>query len=529
MVYMQLFSMAVMDSEITKPFLLQHLMAGFLDWKVKPDVSDLHESLILMKKFNLGCLFPLERRVLSRVMIEAGDIGESDADNGGKPLTFKRSKRLITAEPQTREFLGENSVKSGMLKRSYASSSGSDEVSPASKRQTRSRRDLEQCELLSPNRSDSEHVSLSSKLHALKKRKANPQTREDFLLSDSILKGDNRALRNNESIGECIAGHLEVESVNMERASTSADDQGLEISYNPDEAGGKLEIDNMKNRITKIMRESLNDAEYGRKQRKEHVYLVEPLPTIRKLWGSTFVVRQALDCLDKGGTLEEAQNICSKELLMDFFVNEASLREYGVSQFLPTVTKQKEVADRINYYAHDGDTVVEICSQAADYLSLLKERLTILGKLCNHKRFMINQSQSQDIKEWMNLEGLPTGSKLLVCLSLSFALWGEQSNKILDYALELKPKLIVLIAPLFSRRLEEHKSYNLVWVDAELLQNEVLWPWGLMDVPSTDIDKRKGASPTVFLWSRTDWTTKHRQIASRFGHIKRSVSSSLKG
>lgn len=142
---------------------------------------------------------------------------------------------------------------------------------------------------------------------------------------------------------------------------------------------------------------------------------------------------------------------------------------------------------------------------------------------------MIDQSQSLGVKDWMNSEGLPTGSKLLICLSLSFASWGEHANKIVDYALEFKPKLIVLIAPLFSRRLEEHTSYNLIWVDRELLQTEILWPWGLMEVASTGLDNKKGVSPTFFLWSRTDWTTKHRQIASRFGHLKKPVSIGLKG
>lgn len=277
------------------------------------------------------------------------------------------------------------------------------------------------------------------------------------------------------------------------------------------------------------MRESSHDTHYGRELGSEHMYLTGPFPAVSKLWVLTSAAQRTLDGLEKGGSLEEAENICPKESLTDFFTNEVALREYGVSQFFPAASKQKEVAERINYYAHDGDTVVEICSQAVDYFSLLKERLANLGKHCNYKRYIMNQSQSHDIKEWMNLEGLPTGSKLLVCLSFSFALWGEQSKKILDYALELKPKLIVLIAPLFSRRLEEYTSYNLVWVDSELLQNEILWPWGLMEVPSTALDKRKGVSPVVFLWSRTDWTTKHRQIASRFGHLQKPVLSGLRG
>lgn len=147
---------------------------------------------------------PIDRSVLSRVMIEADYIGEWDADNGVKPCTFKRIRRHTTAEPHIGEVHGENILTSGLLKRSHVSSSDSDEGSLTSKRQTRSRKgmlvsaaknDLDQYELLSPNRSDSDHVLLSSKLHDLKKRKANPRTREDFLGSDRILKEDKKELR----------------------------------------------------------------------------------------------------------------------------------------------------------------------------------------------------------------------------------------------------------------------------------------------------------------------------------------------
>lgn len=499
-VYIQLFSMVVTDLELTGPMLFQHLTTKFNYWKVKPDVSDLDESLILMRKFNLGCLFPLERRVLSRVMAEAGDVGD---DNGGKPLTFKRARSRRHA----------NAIEEATMK----TTSGNDEEILASKRQTRSSTgtaattDMDQCEILSPSRSESDHILLSSKLHDLKKRKANPEIKEDVLAADRTLQ------RKINSTKTGVVNVVEVVPGNTERASASL--------KSPVDDRGQLELDFSESRIEGIMRETARSHQWG----SEYKYLSEPFPIIRKLWDSTSMVRHALNCLEKGGTMEDAQSFCSVESLRNISGNEVALRDYGVSQFFPAVNKQREVAERINYYAHDGDTVVEICSQAVDYLSLLKERVTNMGKLCNYKRFMVDQSQRQDVKDWMNKEGLPTGSKLLICLSLSFALWGEQSNKILDYALELKPKLIVLIAPLFSRRLDEQSTYNLIWADTELLQSEILWPWGLFEVPSNDLDKRKGVSPGIYLWSRTDWATKHRQIASRFGHLQKSVPNLSKG
>ncbi|MCO5572967.1 hypothetical protein L7F22_026729 [Adiantum nelumboides] len=79
-------------------------------WKIKPDVSDLDESLNIMKKFNLGCLFPLERRVLSSVTTEVGELREPYSENGGKPSTFKRARnrRHGTSELQLEDVSGGN-------------------------------------------------------------------------------------------------------------------------------------------------------------------------------------------------------------------------------------------------------------------------------------------------------------------------------------------------------------------------------------------------------------------------------------
>jgi hypothetical protein len=49
-----------------------------------------------------------------------------------------------------------------------------------------------------------------------------------------------------------------------------------------------------------------------------------------------------------------------------------------------------------------------------------------------------------------------------------------------------------------------------------------------MDVAGIDLEKRNGVSPIMYVWSRADWMWKHRNIASRFGHLEKSGLTSHK-
>ncbi|MCO5572968.1 hypothetical protein L7F22_026730 [Adiantum nelumboides] len=193
--------------------------------------------------------------------------------------------------------------------------------------------DLNHCELLSPSRSDSDHILLSSKLHDLKKRRANSQINDDIAVADRIQK---RKLDNTE---RCV---LEVVSGITERASTPPlcldDDRGLQISCDPVNDGGTVEVDSIESRIKEIMSRTQCSHRWG----IEHEYLTEPFPIIRRLWKLTSMVRRAFKCLEKGGTVQDAQSICSVDSLTSFSVNEGALQEFGVSQFLPAVNRQKE-------------------------------------------------------------------------------------------------------------------------------------------------------------------------------------------
>ncbi|KAH7446376.1 hypothetical protein KP509_01G053100 [Ceratopteris richardii] len=495
LIYVQLFSIIVADSELTVSMLFELLTSKFYSWKVKPNICDLQESLAFMKKFNLTCLFPLDKQVLSRVMMEARDFGESDADNGEKPLTFKRARNKwhTNVETPISKASFDDSVKPTLLERNHPVSSGSDEESLVLNRRVKARMDTASASDLDQH----EHSSPYKK----------------------------------DESSRCIVSTSEADFTSIEKlaATSPSEDFGdAEVPHDTCRGEEKLKVTDAQRRIHTIMTGVYNGG-YGCSWGSKHEYDIEPLSTIERLWESTSKAFHALEILERGGTLEAAKHVCPVESLANISVDKDSLQAYGVHQFLPAVNRQKEVADRINYYAHDGDTVVEICSREVDYLSLLKERLTNLGKLCNYKRYVCNKSQRMDVKEWLNEQELPTGSKLLICLSLSFDLWGNQINKILDTALELKPKLIVLIAPLGSKRFDEQSAYSLIWADVELLQSEISWPWGLLEVSSDALVEGKGDSPTMFLWSRTDWATKHKQIASRFGHLKKSVSSGFKG
>lgn len=495
LVCIQLFSMVKMAGEVSKSALMQHLQNDFNHWRVKPNERDLHESLILVKRLNLGATFAIDTIALSAFTTKSGHREESDADSDSIPLSFKRTRRHVSEKLHLREnFTGAtiDTAPVGPVPTSNVTSQlqadvDSDDEPLILKRQTKLRKVTpitneihhEGNEVLSPDNTEMDHVLLSSRLSDLR-RKSSSQTLKKF---------------------EC-----------------------------DEHKSGAFCRDQLYNRIDMVIQEASQYFDASHKVGIQHRYSSEPLPTIGKLAAIASAASQALDCLDRGGSVEEAETICSKASLKYFLTNELVRSEYGVSQNFPAVSKQREVAERMSYYAQDGDTVVELCSRAIDYFSLLNERLANSGKKCDFRRYRINepeclvlQGQACGLKDWLSLEkkDLPTGSKLVICLSFSFDPWGEQTNKVLDHALELKPKLIVLIAPCFARRLERETSYDLVWDDSELLHNEVLWPWGLMDVPDPALEKRSGISPIMFLWSRTDWTTKHHQVASRFGHVQK--------
>ncbi|MCI00239.1 enhanced downy mildew protein, partial [Trifolium medium] len=95
---------------------------------------------------------------------------------------------------------------------------------------------------------------------------------------------------------------------------------------------------------------------------------------------------------------------------------------------------------------------------------------------------------------------LPTGSQLIMGLNPPFGLKAALANKFIDKALEFEPKLMILIVPPETQRLDrKRKPYDLVWEDERFLS---------------------GKPPPLYLWSRPDWADKHKLIAQEHGHLR---------
>eukprot|EP00249_Psilotum_nudum_P003844 c17343_g1_i1 orf=318-2318(+) len=101
-----------------------------------------------------------------------------------------------------------------------------------------------------------------------------------------------------------------------------------------------------------------------------------PIPAISRLGSIIEAARKALRVLDGGGSCMEAEHICPKQLLREFEENMAELKAYDVDQYFPPVIKQMEVAEKVNCYVQDGDTLVVVSGWRIDFFTHLKERLS---------------------------------------------------------------------------------------------------------------------------------------------------------
>ncbi|CBI21732.3 unnamed protein product, partial [Vitis vinifera] len=78
---------------------------------------------------------------------------------------------------------------------------------------------------------------------------------------------------------------------------------------------------------------------------------------------------------------------------------------------------------------------------------------------------------------------LPTGSHLIMGLNPPFGVQAALANKFIDQALEFKPKLLVLIVPQETQRLDKKKlPYDLVWKEDEELSGKSFYLPGSIDV-----------------------------------------------
>lgn len=172
--------------------------------------------------------------------------------------------------------------------------------------------------------------------------------------------------------------------------------------------------------------------------------------------------------------------------------------------------------------------MVDFCCGANEFSILLKKKLDGTGKKCNYKNFDIIQTKSDFNfvkRDWFQVkqEELVDGNRLIMGLNPPFGVRGQLANQFIDHALKFKPKLIILIVPKETERLDQkHDNYDLIWEDLELLKGQSFYLPGSVDVDENPLSDWNAVAPPLFIWSRPDWTPTHRQIAQEQGHISRN-------
>nr|BAD01751.1 unknown protein [Oryza sativa Japonica Group]BAD03389.1 unknown protein [Oryza sativa Japonica Group]BAG94216.1 unnamed protein product [Oryza sativa Japonica Group] len=190
-----------------------------------------------------------------------------------------------------------------------------------------------------------------------------------------------------------------------------------------------------------------------------------------------------------------------------------------------------EIAEKLHWYVQPGDMIVDFSCGTNDFSQFMKEKLDKVGKRCNFKNYDVIQpknSFSFEKRDWMTVrqKELPHGSKLIMGLNPPFGPKAMLANKFIDKALTFKPKLIILIVPKEAERLDrKQQPYDLVWEDDQRLSGKSFYLPGSLDVSDKQIDQWNKSPPPLYLWSRPDWTQKHKRIAEQHGHTKANVFS----
>ncbi|XP_006576691.1 protein ENHANCED DOWNY MILDEW 2 isoform X4 [Glycine max] len=265
-----------------------------------------------------------------------------------------------------------------------------------------------------------------------------------------------------------------------------------------------------------------------------------------KVEGSVKAIQTALQRLEEGGSIEEAKAICDPGVLHQLFIWQKQLKVY-LSPFLhgmrytsfgrhfTKIDKLKEVANRLHWYVQNGDTVLDFCCGSNDFSRLMKSKLEEMGKSCSFKNYDLFQPKNDfnfEKRDWMsvNAEELPNGSQLIIGLNPPFGVKGSLANKFINKALTFKPKLLILIVPKVTKRLDRKKEgYDLIWEDDEMLSGKSFYLPGSVDTRDKQLEDWNLKPPPLYLWSRPDWTTKHREIAQKHCHIKEEYDVHVNG
>ncbi|KAK3032465.1 hypothetical protein RJ639_037278 [Escallonia herrerae] len=265
---------------------------------------------------------------------------------------------------------------------------------------------------------------------------------------------------------------------------------------------------------------------------------VDKTITMGKVEGSIKALRAALHKLEEGCSVEDAKAVCEPGVLSQIMKWKSKLKVYlapflhgmrytSFGRHFTKVEHLKAIVDLLHWYVEDGDVVVDFCCGSNDFSCLMKKRLDEMGKKCSYKNFDIVYPKHDfnfEKRDWMSVrkEDFPAGKELIMGLNPPFGVNASLANQFINKALEFRPKLLILILPLANERLDKKKpAYDLIWEDDMLLSGRPFYFPGSVDVNGEQIDQWNVCATPLYLWSRPDWTDKHKAIAQELGHLSR--------
>ncbi|KAM0864881.1 hypothetical protein ACQ4PT_043646 [Festuca glaucescens] len=269
-----------------------------------------------------------------------------------------------------------------------------------------------------------------------------------------------------------------------------------------------------------------------------HVYSgkqTDKIVATGRLDQSVKAVGEALKTLETGGSVNNAKAACEPQVLTQLARWHTRLRVYlspfihgsrysSLGRHFTKVEKLVEIVDRLHWYVEPGDTIVDFCCGANDFCRLMKEKLDHVEKNCHFKNYDLIQPQNSfcfEKRDWMTVQPneLPRGSQLIMGLNPPFGVKAALANKFIDKALSFKPKLIVLIVPKETKRLDQKKTpYDLVWEDGYCLAGKSFYYPGSVGLDDHSVEGWNISAPPLYLWSRPDWTNKHKKVAEEHNH-----------
>uniref|UniRef100_A0A0E0IDZ7 Uncharacterized protein n=2 Tax=Oryza TaxID=4527 RepID=A0A0E0IDZ7_ORYNI len=238
--------------------------------------------------------------------------------------------------------------------------------------------------------------------------------------------------------------------------------------------------------------------------------------TLGMVQRSVEAINAALHMLENGASIEDVKSVCAPSDLFQLarwknklniylapFLHGMRYTSYG--RHFTKLDKLEQIVDRLQWYIESGDTVVDFCCGSNDFSLLLKEKLEASEKSCFYKNFDLIQPK-------------------IMGLNPPFGFKASLANQFINKALTFKPKLIILIVPKETERLDrKYPPYELIWEDSHQLAGKSFYLPGSLDADNKIMEQWNMSPPPLSLWSRSDWARKHKEIAKTMGHISKNV------